>query len=314
MRKCLLLLFFVFGIFLIIPSANALYDSFQNHPNDNLSLCNSNDATCVRWKVTEGYHFYDYWTTKITTYPYDDTKVVMMGGYECQNNWWWEEMQTLDPEYSTYWSFTLVKCDPRRGRLKFKFFDADMNLVNESNWISHNYFYENSKWELIKSGNTIALYINGTYIQDIGGIYNKDIYYFAIRFYDSTGPGYSGGLKIYIDDFTTSGNIIGTIPHTWVIKRNWDNPDASGVWNGATKVSTHIFHTSYAGRRVISYYNINPPPDKIVTKHYTTGEIVNITTVNKSAEIVTYNLTEMLFHDDPSEDKYGLYIQELERG
>ncbi|RLG06351.1 MAG: hypothetical protein DRN68_07075, partial [Thaumarchaeota archaeon] len=312
MRKCFLLLFFVFGIFSIIPSANALYDSFQNHPNDNLSLCNNNDITCVRWKVTEGYSFYDYWTTEIKTYPYDDTKVVFMGGKVTTYNWWWEEMQTLEPEYSTYWSFTLVECKPFRGRFKFKFFDENMALINESEWIFlSDYPYENSKWELIKSGNTIALYINGTYMRDIGGIYNEDIYYFAIRFYEYGG---SGSTALYIDDFTTSGDIIGTIPHTWLIKRNWDNPDASGVWDGVTKVSTHIFHTSYAGRRVISYYNINPPPDKIVTKHYTTGEIVNITIVNKSAGIVTYNLTEMLFHDDPSEDKYGLYIQELERG
>jgi len=319
-RGCPLLLFFVFGFFLIIPSANALCDTFQNHPNNNLSLCDNSETTCVEWKITKGYSFYDYWSAGITSYPFDDTKVVRLGGETCQNNWWWMEMQTIIPEYSTYWSFTLVKyidgsCSGSDSRLKFRFFDKDMNLINESDWVSKTYFYENSKWELIKSGNTIALYINGTYIKDIGGVYDRDIYYFAIRFYDKEGSGSCIGdyIYLYIDDFTTSGDIIGTIPHAWIVKRNWDNPDASGVWNGATKVSTHIFHTTYAGRRAVNYYNINPSPDEIRTKHFTTGEIVNITTVNKSAEIVTYNLTEMLFHDDPSEDKYGLYIQELER-
>ena len=257
-------------------------------------------------------------TPSITTHSYTDRYVLYDGRWEFDSHAWTYHRQVTNkiPFYSNYIAFTFVDFtlqDANYQGLYFRFWNSTGDLIDESNNLRDyaiNY-HNNDRWELLKSGNSIALYINGDYKCDIGGTYTETPSFFSIHISSYR----TWRIKYWIDDITTRRDIIATFPHSWSIIRNWDNPTASGLYYNTDKKYTHIFHTTYAWRNVTSYSERNPPADSIVTKYFFTGEIVNTTSLSsKSCGLIEFNFTDILFHEDPTDDKYGLYYQELKRG
>jgi len=326
----------IFVLFcLLISGVNAISDDAQNHPNDNISLCYQNERQSTPWSVTKN----SKGDADIYTYPYTDTKVIRIHLFSMYGDEGSAEITNLVPTASNYWSFIV------RGRQVYgsyaqstsdfyiKFYDCNGNLLDQSNdlgwgsdcydhpegngWLSS--YWNNNHWELLRSGTSIALYVDGEYIGDIGGTYNTTPCYISIHYDhnpDSHDCTWSLQEGLYIDDITSKGNIIETFPHDWYIFRNWDNPDTNGLYdNTDTKKYNHIFHINYVWRNVTSYSERNTPADSIITKYFSTGEIVNITSLgSESHGLIEFNFTNMLFHEDPTDDKYGLYYQELKRG
>jgi len=320
-RKCIFLLLLTFELLFLIPNVTAFYDAFQYHPNDNLSVtnvmsgavwyvniyCSNPNATCDP-------------ELKIVTEDLNN-KIVHMD-LKYANCFHSITMRGISPQTcSNYWSFYVG--DVNRGVFGsdswgayIKFYDSSNELINSSKNI-YGYFenYENSQWELIKSGNTIALYANGTYVGDIGGVWNRAPCYIELYFTGAAGKSPAFGAEI--DNVMTGNGIISALPLDWYILRNWDNPAVNGLYNNIDeKVSDNKMNVFYMWRNVTSYSEREPPCDKIIVKHFTSGEIVNQTSIPSAPSFgtITYNFTEMLFHDDPTEDKYGLYEVDLMRG
>lgn len=302
---------------LLITSVNASKDNFQNHPNNNLEEIDPNEFQTTLWEKTT----YGDGSAGMGTYTYYDRLVTFQQVDGYKNSY--SILKTNELSCSNYWAFNLVDYwnnldESWEAHLYFIFYNSSGYELDSSNdlksWATT---YEGQLWEFLRSGNTIALYAGGVYVGDIGGTYSETPCYMAIKVYrHDYGVNYQyTGLRI--DDFFNEGEgVIGTFPHSWKIERNWDNPDANGLYdNTDTKKYTHVFHTTYVWRNVTGYDERNPPADSIVTKHFFSGEIVNITSLDsKSWGLVEYNFTDMLFHEDPTDDKYGLYFQELKRG
>jgi len=302
-------LLLTFAMIFLLPNVYAFYDTFQYHPNDNLSIA---DTVCGSvWYIE------DVGDVIIITEDINNKITRMSGGDDPSDP---TRMKLTAPlACSNYWSFYVG--DVKKGYkdtwdIYIKFYNISGGYINRSNdlywtFVSHN----NSQWELLRSGNTIALYVNGEYIRDIGRIWDEMPCY--IEFYIQCSYCW-GPPEIEIDNvLTTEEGVISTLPTGWYIFRNWDNPETNGLYkeDGITRVSTHTFCVKYMWRNVTSYSERNPPCDKIIIKYFTTGEIVNQTSIPpQSFGKITYNFTEMLFHDDPTEDKYGLYEVDLMRG
>ena len=305
-------LLLTFAMIFLLPNVYAFYDTFQYHPNDNLSIA---DTVCGSvWYIE------DVGDVIIITEDINNKITHMSGGGSPGDP---TRMKLTAPlACSNYWSFYVG--DVKRGHkdaqhwhIYIKFYNSSGGYINRSNdlyWTFVN--YNNSHWELLRSGNTIALYVNGEYIRDIGRIWDEMPCYIEFHIYCS----YCAGprLEVRIDDvMTAEDGIISALPIGWYILRNWDNPDTNGLYkeDGTTRVSTHTFNVRYMWRNVTSYSERNPPCDKIIIKHFTSGEIVNQTSIpSQSFGNITYNFTEMLFHENPQNDKYGLYEIDLMRG
>jgi len=320
-KKCIiLLLLFAFGMLFLIPSVSAFYDTFQYHPNDDLTSADTVYGT-VWSKIIIGS---PGGSVGIVTGDVNNKKVRMSMGYNSGDNVGNVVLKMEEPlACSPYWSFYLddvTYYDASENYYRefhINFYDSNGELISQSDdlddWLIS---YPQSQWELLKSGNNIGLYVNGTYIGDIGGTWDDTPCYIEFNMSISRFGNYAR-ITIEIDNvMTTDNGVISTLPLDWYILRNWDNPPTSGLYdNTDTKVSDNEMTASYMWRNVTSYSERNPPCDKIIIKHFTSGEIVNQTSIpSQSFGMMTYNFTEMLFHDDQTEDKYGLYEVDLMRG
>jgi len=303
-----IIIFILFSFFLLILPTNAFYDTFQYHPNDNLSAPDTIYNTI--WEVTEHPTL-----TEVNVDVVDiNNKVVSM---KSDNNVGLHpaQIKLLSPQAcSNYWSF-FVHDNSHGGaswwEFRIRFFNESGGYINSSKDLD-NYLGRHGQWELLRSGNTIALYINGNYIDDIGGVWSEMPCYIQLSICNTNAPGTPVWVKI--DNVMTSNGLISVLPHNWYILRNWDNPAVNGLYDDAdTKVSDNEMSVSYMWRNVTSYSERNPPCDKIIIKHFTSGEIVNQTSIPSAPSFgnITYNFTEMLFHNDETEDKYGLYEVDL---
>jgi len=283
-----------FGTVLLIIPSTATYDTFQNHPNKNISLADENG---VVWS-------YDY----DTRYGY-----VVMQTRDINNRYMrlrgcmWAEMMLEAPEScSNHWSMLVASS---LTYFRVYFYDKNKNLINHTtaNLGTYHHPYPDFRvWEFVKSGESIFLYINGEYKCDVGGTYNRTPCYIKLYPY-TTSASYPS--ELYVDDIMTGDGVIETIPHDWYVLRNWDAPETSGVFNETgSRVNESYFTISY----VVPYIGCDAC-DEIRIKHFTTGEVVNITPISDRYKTIYYNFTEMLFHEDKERDKYGLYLVELLR-
>jgi len=283
-----------FGTVLLIIPSTATYDTFQNHPNKNISLADENG---VVWS-------YDY----DTRYGY-----VVMQTRDINNRYMrlrgcmWAEMMLEAPEScSNHWSMLVASS---LTYFRVYFYDKNKNLINHTtaNLGTYHHPYPDFRvWEFVKSGESIFLYINGEYKCDVGGTYNRTPCYIKLYPY-TTSASYPS--ELYVDDIMTGDGVIETIPHDWYVLRNWDAPETSGVFNETgSRVNESYFTISY----VVPYIGCDAC-DEIRIKHFTTGEVVNITPISDRYKTIYYNFTEMLFHEDKEKDKYGLYLVELLR-
>jgi len=222
-------------------------------------------------------------------------------------------VRTKSTSPSTYWSFVIRGQYEYYPYLYLYFWNRSDGLMLKTDRIDLNWSVYPKHIEILRSGNSLALYDTGEYYGDIGTVTENP----AKIGIELVGHHFKGS-GIYVDDTTNyCGAIVATFNHSWKIIRNWDNPENSGLYkNDTAKVSDNIFYVSYTWCNVTSYSERNLPCDKIIIKYFTTGEIVNQTPIPSapSIGIIKYNFTEMLFHDDPTEDKYGLYEVDLMRG
>ncbi|RLG06228.1 MAG: hypothetical protein DRN68_07305, partial [Thaumarchaeota archaeon] len=192
--------------------------------------------------------------------------------------------------------------------LFFFFYNASGGLINRSNNLASYLaqYPDYHIWEFVRTGSNIYLYINGSYMGDIGGTYPETPCYIEIylqRLYTNY------YIHTYIDDPTTGDGVIETFPHNWYILRHWDTPETSGLYNESDmRVQEHSFTVSY-----MVPYIATDACDEIRIKHFTSGEVVNITPISDRYGTIYYNFTEMLFHQNKEDDKYGLYLVELMR-
>jgi len=301
---------------IFVHSSYAWYDAFHNHPDNNMSLPEPLFGSIWMDNYKRSY------IERIDT----DNFVLAL---KCFDGYY--EVVYATPKLnaptvcSNYWAFRVYpfgSCpdDNQLPDYRIRFYNSSGGLIDEggSNFLRNlfNSYHNGDQYELLRSGNTIAVYLNGTYMGDLGGVWNEmpcNIEFVAKK----RSRGYYDQKRLRLDDISTTGDVISTFPQSWFILRNWDNPDANGLYeeDGTTRVSTHTFNVRYMWRNVTSYSERNPPCDKIIIKYFTTGEIVNQTSIPpQSFGKITYNFTEMLFHDDPIEDKYGLYEIDLMRG
>ncbi|RLI82969.1 MAG: hypothetical protein DRP01_09430, partial [Archaeoglobales archaeon] len=309
-RKVLIFFFaIVFVATLSISTASAFYDTFQNHPNDNVSLPNEYNVVWHSYADTEYGGIARIETKDI------GNKIFHIRGeaYSSHDDDPWEPSWirlSYPPSYSEHWIVLLKSEITGNQYLEFyvKFYDKDGNLINSSNNLVstlRNYSGYNI-WEFVKTGNNIYLYINGTYVRDIGKTYPQVPYFIEFN----TRRLYSNHwVDVWIDEPTTDDAIVETFPHDWYILRHWDAPETSGLYNGNDeRVEEHDFTISY-----MVPYVATDPCDEIKIKHFTTGEVVNITSISDRYGTIYYNFTEMFFHQDRYDDKYGLYFVELMR-
>jgi len=308
-RKCFLLLFFVFGVLALIPVTSAFYDTFQNHPNDNISL--PEDNYNVRWSyyagLAEG-------IVEIRTKDIGN-KVVFMRGeayLSDADGWQSSRIKLVEPaSCSNHWS-VLLKGVAVGGESKLyfwvAFYDEEGDLIDQSDniWQYFKDYPEYNIWEFVRAGSSIYLYINGEYKTDIGGTYSQMPCYIEFHTKRYYGNEY---LDVYVDDVTISDGVIETFPHNWCILRHWDTPETSGLYNESdVRVEEHNFTVSY----MVPYIGTDAC-DEIRIKHFTSGEVVNTTPISDRYGTIYYNFTEMLFHQNKEDDKYGYYFVELMR-
>jgi len=161
--------------------------------------------------------------------------------------------------------------------------------------------------EIVKSGNSIAWYLNGTYkgeiCQKTGKIYKIKIEYKATGDWIHSSTSYFAAATNY------KAHIIDVIPYDWKVVRNWDSPAGSGVIDkdGYTKNSSHMNILYVSGGW------IDTPANKILVKHLSTGKVVVEDSIDPYWGIYAINISETFFSDDPRNDAYGLYVAELKR-
>ena len=316
-RYCFLLLLFTFGMLLVVP-VSAFYDTFQNHPNDNIT--SPDDEWLTTWK----YHYDPVCEDEcgkpieIRVNSINKKELFITGGLascKCIPPGDRKEVYvrlTSPKACSNHWSLTIRSgcSDSNAVYLYFSFYNSSGGLINRSNNLKTYLiqYPDTHVWEFIRTGNTIYLYINGTFVGDIGGSYPEEPCYIEIcEKRDYTGP----EIYTYIDDISTGGQeVIEAPPHIWYILRHWDAPETSGVYNEkGSRVDEHYFTVSY----LTPYIGVNAP-DEIRIKHFTTGEVINVTTLSERYGTIYYNITKTLFHQSKEDDKYGIYLVELMRG
>ncbi|RLJ01909.1 MAG: hypothetical protein DRP08_05020, partial [Candidatus Aenigmatarchaeota archaeon] len=311
MRKYIFLfLLFAFGTFLLAIPVNAFYDTFQNHPNDNVS------------KPSEEYNAVWYYKGEHGGGEVEGDVSVLLK--DINNKEVRIQFNNVDPVHrcwmwlsspsacSNHWSFLLhgyVSADHNDGKFEVRFYDEEKNLIaTTDNLVNILYQYQDTNlWEFVRSGSDIYLYINGSSIGKVATVSDGELCYIEFwidRFYDN-----SEEIKLYVDDVSNGYEAIETFPHNWYILRHWDTPETSGLYDESdTRVEEHSFTVSY-----IVPYIATDACDEIRIKHFTNGEVVNTTPISDRYGTIYYNFTEILFHQNKEEDRYGYYLVELMR-
>jgi len=298
MRLIKIALVLICLLFLSVP-VSALQDNFQNHPGD--------DPTDL-WVDSSGAGG----SAGILSYPESDTKVLYIAGKtgvnqgSCYNRY---------SERTSYISFYIpaVTWGSSVGNQYFwiSVYDVNGYLLNTSDDMGGYLIRSlpkptpnNNHFELIKSGNSIGLYINGTFQEEIMQGVTSDIYFVELI---TKSDYFNGASVIYIEDYFTSDvAVVGARPHDEPVVRNWDNPPAS----------TDEFHSTYTWRHRESGGGTYDPCTSFETIYSKTGEVINITTdLNTSTQsgLITYNASGMFYGATIEDEKYGVYWQKLKR-
>jgi len=311
---------FIFTLFLSISTINADADNFQNHPGDAIDVIYENTFYTMGWTdvSTHGWGYTS--STNIVISEYLDTKQMrfLVSGTSADSFAIAAALSQFQDDPITYISFRAVTNPYRTGstyypRIIFTFYSYNGTSQGSTNnivaWVT-----ADSHVELIKSGNSFGVFVDGVYKGDSGGSFGADLH--SVKMEMAMLGAYSGaGYNWVLDDITfTNENVMGSVPHDWYILRNLASPASNGLYNELdVRAYTDAMHTSFLYRNVTSLTARNDRA-KIVTKHLTTGTTVNTTdTLLNSVGTVTYNFTEMLMNDNSDDDLFGVYVQELRR-
>jgi len=317
------------SIAIFILPASAIYDDFQNHPSNSLS--NAEENYNVKWcEIDAG-------SSREASIQISDinrkyaqlwVRTPVQSTVQCC-------IKQINPlsqsnhltAYVKLWGDNIALNDSssycENGMCSFTGDCFRILFFNESTFCDNvgkpryivgvtdeleNYIPLN-EWVVVEAvlvGSNIHLYVNGTYKGIVGSCSETPSFVgFLVQEYDAGQDIYAAIDSVLI----TSSYAIETLPHNWYVLRHWDTPEASGVYNeDDTKVSDYYFTVTY----VSSFSGVNAP-DEIRVKHFTSGEIVNITMVSSRYGTIYYNFTKMLFHQNKEDDKYGLYLVELMR-
>jgi len=300
----------IFILSLSIHNTLAIYDTFQNHPDDDLSQ--PEDMYNIIWDTGVEYGgSIDIITTDI------NNKVIKIESSNMHFGVWkytWIELSSPSM-CSNHWTIflrptSLAISGDDEARFLVSFYNESGGLINESNNLFP-YMREIGTvpqvWEFVRTGNNIYLYIDGNYKGNIGGVYNEKLCFFKLK----VGRHYiNEEFNLFLNVTTTEYPSIEIIPHNWYILRHWDTPETSGLYDkDDTRVEEHNLTVSY-----MVPYIATDTCDEIRIKHFLSGEVVNITSISERYGIIYYNFTEMLFHSNEEDDEYGIYYVELIRG
>ncbi|RLF93495.1 hypothetical protein DRN52_06420, partial [Thermococci archaeon] len=324
-----LVLVCMLSIAIFILPASAIYDDFQNHPSNSLS--NAEENYNVKWceidagssreasiQISDINRKYAQLWVQTPTQSTVQCCIKQINPLSQSNHLTayvklWGDNITLDDSSS---SCANGVCTFSGDCFRILFFNDSTfcdNVANPRYIVGVTDELENyiplDEWVVVEAvlvGSDIHLYVNGTYKGIVGSCSETPSFVgFTVQEYDAGQDIYAAIDSVLI----TSSYAIETLPHNWYVLRHWDTPEASGVYNeGDTKVSDYYFTATY----VSSFSGANAP-DEIRVKHFTSGEIVNITMVSSRYGTVYYNFTKMLFHQNKEDDKYGLYLVELMR-
>jgi len=297
----------IFLLLTMTVTASVVYDDFQNHPNRDLTK--PEERFGVRW--SEG-------STNGTSYSVSIAEkdgVGRMVGQIKISNYWGEDTawihQEEPPTKSNYWTVYLYPTTGGGAYIRWIYID----FYNESGGkvatvtLDRDIDYSQNQWQILEfiiSGGDIYCYTDGEY--------KKTASCTEIPSYIRISARVEGDFDVYqylyIDDVISgSGAIVETIPHNWYILRHWDSPEANGIYNenGHNKgLDLHI--------RTLNPYFVDKC-DELRIKHFTTGEVIKVESISeKGAHSFIYNITQLLFHENKEDDKYGLYLVELMRG
>ncbi|RLE40457.1 hypothetical protein DRJ16_07135, partial [Candidatus Woesearchaeota archaeon] len=198
---------------------SAFYDTFQYHPNDDLTSADTIYGTVWSEIIIDN----PGGSVGIVTGDVNNKKVRMSMGYNSGDNGGNVVLKMEEPlACSPYWSFYLddvTYYDASENYYRefhINFYDSDGNLISQSDdlddWLIS---YPQSQWELLKSGNNIGLYVNGTYIGDIGGTWDDTPCYIEFNMSISRFGNYAR-ITIEIDNvMTTDNGVISTLPLDW---------------------------------------------------------------------------------------------------
>ncbi len=275
-RSFFILSLLLLGSLALVGTAAGSTENFQNGPGDFYGA------------GINGPNLYPNTAITPIAYPYFDTFGT---DRECYNT-------VAQP--ANYLSFVSVPkiVSPTNSMLSFALegFDASgQNGVQAGFGVNAGQSAENPYCpvlvEVIRVDNTYQYYVNGVYISS-GGVVNSVPYLYWV----GTGVGVR-------DDFVigASGNkdIVGTIPSTWSVIKDMNDPTLSGLYDGAgNQVYSTIMHASYSGREDLTGATISIDGDHQVqsivptnTKVYVNGAYVDAPT---RAGIVTFDLTEFM--------------------
>ena len=198
--------------------------------------------------------------------------------------------------------------------INFSFYDVDNNLLGDTDNLY--IFFETTStvahhYEMKHIGGKVYIYKDGaTPPTDTGVTFTDDIYYFKI--YTKAGSGIPApDLDFFFDDFSTQGDVVGSIAHDWYIRRDINNEALSGLYDQSnTLIDANDMHTSY------TYKIIAGEPANSIKMYYLSGNKTYFDTHNIYTEhygAYTYNFTDLLMNANYMDDLFGIYSLEMYR-
>ncbi|UYL64907.1 MAG: hypothetical protein EJNHJLOP_00018 [Methanophagales virus PBV082] len=295
----------IFLLLTVVVTASVVYDDFQNHPSKDLTK--PEERFGVRWSGGGGSTSY---STDIVERKGVGRMVARIKVEEGYNAIAWIHQESPKTK-SNYWTLYLYATsheegqDARISKLYIDFYNDTGSKVGGV------YFYDppTNEWhiyEFIISGSDIHCYMDGNYTKTASC---TEIPSYIRISGEPSGP-FGDYACVYVDDvISDSGAIVETIPHNWYILRHWDSPEANGIYDESEYNKGLNLHI-----RTLNPYFVDKC-DELRIKHFTTGEVIKVESIGeKGAHTFIYNITQLLFHEDKKNDKYGLYLIELMRG
>lgn len=189
---------------------------------------------------------------------------------------------------TNYWAFTHL---PYGGGYGITFFKSGGAAIVSLSLPSMSIY---DRVEIIRSSNTYKTYINGA-LYSTSGYYADVPYCFGF---------YIQSSSFYVDDVVVGTseehNVIGCPPQTWFVAKDIFDGGFSGLYDVVDhQISASTMHVSYAN---------DDGTATVVVEHVGQGTVVNTTTVNSYAGVVSYNLTTMLFNSGAPYGQYRVWI------
>ena len=296
----------IFHLLTMTVTASVVYDDFQNHPNRDLTK--PEERFGVRWSGGSDGASYSVSITE------KDGVGRMVGQIKVSNSWdggtaWIHQEEP--PAKSKYWTVYLYPTTGGGASIYWIYID----FYNESGGkvatvtLERDDDFSQNQWqifEFIISAGDIYCYIDGEHKKTVSCTEIPSY----IRISGHAGGSFGVYQYVYIDDVISgSGAIVETIPHNWYILRHWDSPEANGIYDESEHNKGLDLHI-----RTLNPYFVDKC-DELRIKHFTTGEVIKVESISeKGAHSFIYNITQLLFHENREDDKYGLYLVELMRG